>query len=370
MSGRDRPGSPGDGETEAGPDVRPADRIAVIGPGRVGQSLAAALSDAGRAVTVFGRRAERPQLLEAYPEVRYRADVPRAGWPSAGADEGSERGREPPREAGRVRADGDPDGVSPAGLGAFATVVFCVPDDALEGAAAAWARALPPGRRGAAPGEAAPRAADRAHDPAGTPAGAGVALHTSGVHGADALAPLRDAGRAVAAWHPLTALSRPRADAFRGATFTVEGDAPAARRARRLAGSLGGRSKELEPSAHARYHAAAVFASNHLVACLSVAAREIAAATGGEASLDDLLPLARAAVDSLSGEDLADGVTGPLARGDAGTVRRHLRALPPESAELYRRLARELLGVVGGRLETPTAEELRRILDQPTGDGA
>lgn len=344
MSGQDRPGSPGDGETEAGPDARPADRIAVIGPGRVGQSLAAALSDAGRAVTVFGRRTERPQLLEAYPEVRYRADVP--------------------------GADGDPDGVSPAGLGAFTTVVFCVPDDALEGAATAWARALSPDRRGTAPGEAAPGAPARPHDPAGTPAGAGVALHTSGVHGADALAPLRDAGRAVAAWHPLTALSGPRADAFRGVTFTVEGDAPAVRRARRLAGSLGGRSKGLEPSAHARYHAAAVFASNHLVACLSVAARELAAATGGEASLDDLLPLARAAVDNLSGEDLADGVTGPLARGDAGTVRRHLRALPPESAELYRRLARELLGVVGGRLETPTAEELRRILDQPTGDGA
>lgn len=307
----------------------------MVGPGPVGLSLAAALSDAGRSVTVVGRRAGRPAFLEAYPDVRYRAGAPAEEGRRAGADV---EGRRPA-----------PDGPS--------TLIFCVPDDALRDAASQWARALAPGRRAS---------------PSGGPARGGeapVALHTSGVHGADALEPLRDAGRALASWHPLTALSGPRADAFGGVTFAVEGDGAAARRARALAGAVGGRPLRLEPGASARYHAAAVFASNYVVACLAVAARELTAATGGEGSLDDLLPLARAAVDNLSGEDPADGATGPIARGDTGTVRRHLRALGPESAGLYRRLARELLDVVEGRLEERTAEELRRILDDPEGDG-
>lgn len=295
----------------------------MVGPGSVGLSLAAALSDAGRAVAVFGRRPQRPAILEAHPDVGYRAAAP--------AEEGAD---------------------------APSTLVFCVPDDALPSAASDWARALAPDGRTAPSGGSA------------RDGEAPVALHTSGVHGADVLAPLRDAGRAVASWHPLTALSGPRADAFGGVTFAVEGDAAAARRARALAGAVGGRPMRLEPGASARYHAAAVFASNHLVACLAVAARELAAATGGEGSLDDLLPLARAAVDNLSGEDLAEGTTGPIARGDAGTVRRHLRALEPESADLYRRLARELLDVVEGRLEDRTAEELRRILEDSADDGS
>lgn len=323
MSGEDRPGPPDEGGTGSDPGDERAGRIAVIGRGRVGLSLAAALSDAGRPVAVFGRRPGRPGFLEGYPDVRYRSDVP------------AEEGRDAP-----------------------STLVFCVPDDALPDAASDWARALAPG---------APRTASGEEPPGGETAG--VALHTSGVHGADVLASLRDAGRAVAAWHPLTALAAPRADAFRGVTFTVEGDGAAARRARGLAEAVGGRAMGLEPSAHARYHAAAVFASNHLVACLSVAARELAEATGGEGSLDDLLPLARAAVENLSGTELAEGATGPIPRGDVGTVRRHLRALEPESAELYRRLARELLDVVEGRLDDDAAGELRKILADPTGEG-
>lgn len=344
MSGEDRPGPPDEGGTGSDPGDERAGRIAVIGRGRVGLSLAAALSDAGRSVTVFGRRPGRPGFLEGHPDVRYRSDVPA---PHSSAV----------------------DGASPRRRDAPSTLVFCVPDDALSDAASDWARALALDAPRTASGEEPP---GRAAGPAGDRGGetAGVALHTSGVHGADVLASLREAGRAVAAWHPLTALAAPRADAFRGVTFTVEGDGAAARRARVLSEAVGGRAKGLEPSEHARYHAAAVFASNHLVACLSVAARELAAATGGEGSLDDLLPLARAAVENLSGTELAEGATGPIPRGDVGTVRRHLRALEPESAELYRRLARELLDVVEGRLEDDAAGELRRILADPTGEGS
>lgn len=326
-------GAPSRSADDAGPG-----RVVVVGPGRVGLSLAAALSAAGHGVSVRGRSPDPPPFLASLPGVDY--------------------GTSAPAEPGRDAAD---------------TLVFCVPDDALAEAAGAWASPASAagggeGASGADRGDAGSRAprvdpggarADDDRPPRRRP----VALHTSGVHGADALAPLRDAGRAVAACHPLTSVSAPRADAFREITFGIGGDPAAAERARALARAVGGRPLGLEPGAHSRYHGAAVFASNFLVACLSVAARELAAATGGEGSLDDLLPLARAAVENVAEDGLAAGATGPLARGDAGTVRRHLEALPGDPAALYRRLARELLDVVGGRLEPREAEELRRLLE-------
>lgn len=340
--------SASDGEpATGGPAGAP---VVVVGPGRVGQSLAAGLAGAGHPVSVRGRSAGPPPFLSDRPGVSYgrtedglpEPDPGRAGDPAAPGAGGEDAPEAPAGGSGR--------GSRPPGP---ATLVFCVPDDALEEAAGRWAEA---GGRDSAGGQGS----------AGTPPG--VALHTSGVHPAGALAPLRDRGWRVAAWHPLTALPEPRADAFRGVTFAVEGDEAAAVRGETLARELGGRVLRLEPDAHARYHAAAVFASNHLVACLSVAARELEAATGGRGGLDDLLPLARAAVDNLEDRGLAEGATGPLSRGDLGTVRRHLEGLPPDAAGLYRVLARELLSVVEPRLKPGEAAEIRRLLAGEVGD--
>lgn len=297
------------GEPSPDPEVAGGAGILIVGPGRVGLSLAAALSDAGHPVTVHGRSAETPGFLAGRDGVRYASDRP-----------------------------------SPSDAARPSTLVFTVPDDELAEIAARWAVEAPDpvGGSGSSP--------------------AAVALHTSGVHASDALAPLREGGWSVAAWHPLTALAAPRTDAFRDIAFAVEGDDRATERARGLTRTMGGRALEVEPGAHARYHASAVFASNYLVACLAVAARELDGATRGDAGLPDLLPLATAALDNLREGGLSAGATGPLSRGDVGTVRRHLEALPEESAELYRRLARELLQVVEGRLAPAAARELRTAL--------
>lgn len=313
-----------------------AARLVVVGPGRVGRSLAAALAAAGEAVELRGRGGEPPDLAAGSPDVTGAAGVPEA--PGSGARR--------PR-----------------------TVVFAVPDDVLPSAARAWADAWGGGARSdgdgvdgsgaAGGGDAAPGEAS-AHDASDPPA---VALHTSGVHGPGVLAPLREAGLAVASWHPLTSLAAPSADAFRGVTFGVDGDDPAVERARGLAGRLGGRIVRLEPGSHARYHAAAVFASNYVAACLAVAADELAAATSERGGLDDLAPLARAALENVLERGFPEGLTGPVERGDVGTVRRHLEALPPDRRPLYRQLARELLAVVEDRLPAGRSRELREMLD-------
>ena len=110
------------------------------------------------------------------------------------------------------------------------------------------------------------------------------------------------------------------------------------------------RTLRLEGVDRARYHAAAVLASNDVVALAAAAARAwvLAGLPAGEApqSLGPLLAGAAEAVAALpEGAPLAAALTGPVARGDLHTVRRHLDALAdePSLASLYRALGRELL---------------------------
>lgn len=290
-------------------------RVTVVGPGRVGGSLAAALAGAGEAVELRGRPGAPPPALEAAPGVIGAAGPPAPGEP-----------------------------VAP-------TLVLAVPDDELEATASAWAAAL-----------------DGGEDAGGSAAGdpdvpAPVALHTSGAHGPEALAPLRAAGRAVGGWHPLTAVAAVDPGAFRGRAAGVSGDPGAVERARALSEAVGARPIPVDDGAHARYHAAAVLASNGLVACLAAAREELAGATGGRGDLEDLLPLARAALEHVEALGLDGGLTGPVDRGDAGTVRRDLEALGPERAGLYRRLARELLDLAGDRLPPGRRRALRELLE-------
>jgi predicted short-subunit dehydrogenase-like oxidoreductase (DUF2520 family) len=112
----------------------------------------------------------------------------------------------------------------------------------------------------------------------------------------------------------------------------------------RLALSLGMRPFRVGADQRARYHAAATIASNHLVALLGQAVR-VADAAG--IPPDALLPLVRASVDNVEALGASDALTGPVARGDADTVVRHLATLPPDERAAYVALAREALRLSG-----------------------
>jgi predicted short-subunit dehydrogenase-like oxidoreductase (DUF2520 family) len=98
------------------------------------------------------------------------------------------------------------------------------------------------------------------------------------------------------------------------------------------------------PGKRATYHAAATIASNHLVAMLGQAVR-VAEAAGVPPQA--LLPLVRASVDNVDALGAGDALTGPVARGDADTVARHLAALPADERTAYRTLAAEALRLTG-----------------------
>ena len=158
-----------------------------------------------------------------------------------------------------------------------------------------------------------------------------VVAHCAGSLALDVLAP----HRRRASVHPLVSLPSPPVGAarLRTAWFGVAGDPLALEVVR----DLGGRAVEPPDERRAEYHAAAVIASNHLVALLGQVER-VAASVG--MPLEPYLELAAGSLDNVREMGPAAALTGPVARGDWDTVRAHLAALAPDERTAYEVLAR------------------------------
>lgn len=158
-----------------------------------------------------------------------------------------------------------------------------------------------------------------------------VVAHLAGSLGLDVLAP----HRRTAALHPLVSLPDPEVGATRlasGAWFAVAGDSLA----QRAVADLGGRWFEVSDADRGSYHAAAVVASNHLVALFGQVER---IADGIGVPAEAYLDLARATLANVAEMGAVAALTGPAARGDWATLVRHLAALDPEEHDAYRALA-------------------------------
>jgi predicted short-subunit dehydrogenase-like oxidoreductase (DUF2520 family) len=198
-----------------------------------------------------------------------------------------------------------------------------------------------------------------------------VVLHASGSAEPPALDELRARGLPGGTFHPLVPLSDPAraAEALRGASVGVDGDAPAQAAARHLAARLGMRVILIPPGCKPAYHAAAVFASNFPVVLAMLAERllDLAHVPPGDAR-PAVERLMRAAVDNLSARAPEEALTGPIVRGDVETVRRHLTVLAAEPAagDAYRALSRAVLdrmaATLSSRVGPEVLAELRELL--------
>ncbi|HVR43851.1 MAG TPA: DUF2520 domain-containing protein [Thermoanaerobaculia bacterium] len=191
-----------------------------------------------------------------------------------------------------------------------------------------------------------PAVAQVARDLGSRVAGGTVLFHASGSLGSEVL------GLETAfSLHPLRSLPPVGTPVdLRGTLLVFEGPPGARELAREIARTLGGRFDEIDPAAKALYHAAAVMGSNH-VAALVEAAADLLARCGLEESScrPALASLAESAIANWAGAAAPERFTGPVARGDAATVERHLEALEaadPARAEIYRRLSAELASAV------------------------
>ena len=274
-----------------------SDNLVIIGAGRMGLALGAALHQAGvvEHITYHGRSLEPP------PHPIFDSAVPDA-----------------PEEAVASYRMGPLPPLPDTNI-----LILAVPDSAVV--------------------EVAWETAQMGQAPPGC-----VVFHLSGVLSTDVLAPLHSAGYATGSLHPLMTVADPwqACDRLFGASFAAAGEPAALRTAQRLVDRLGGRTLLIPPALRPVYHAAAVTASNHLVALLAQALRllEDAGVSADEAPAA-LLPLARATLDNIEHLGVAGALTGPIARGDADTVRLHLARLSPDDRELYCALGTETLRI-------------------------
>ena len=179
-----------------------------------------------------------------------------------------------------------------------------------------------------------------------------VILQASGSASPERFADARDAGHPSGTFHPLVPLADPAraASLLRGGWVGIDGDPEARASARRLAATLGASVLEIPPGEKARYHAAAVFASNFPTVLAAIAERLMreAGVADAEGTAAVRALLAAAAANVASGDTRA-ALTGPVVRGDVLTVRRHLEAIAGdrEARDVYVALSRAALGIVG-----------------------
>lgn len=204
--------------------------------------------------------------------------------------------------------------------------------------------------------------------------GGQVFVHVSGAQGTGVLAPLEAQGSAVIALHPAMTFTGTAADLPRlqGCPIAVTARGSALAIAQALVVELGGEPVEIAEADRTLYHAALAHGANHLVV-LVAQARDLLASLGIDDPGTYLRPLLSAALEeSLRRGD--DALTGPVARGDAGTVRAHLAALaeadasagtpgPGDAESVYRALALAALARAG--LAAEDAAQIRGILRDP-----
>ncbi|MCX6625277.1 MAG: DUF2520 domain-containing protein [Acidobacteria bacterium] len=198
-----------------------------------------------------------------------------------------------------------------------------------------------------------------------------IALHTSGLHGVAPLAVLERAGCACGSMHPLQTVPSPEqgVESLPGAWFAISGDAPASRFAEALVRSIGAKYFHVAGAARPVYHAAAVLASNYVVALVDAAVILMErAGVRTEDARPALTPLLMASVENALRMGPEKALTGPIRRGDKGTLEMHLEALDiahPGIARLYRELGRHTIDLaVRAGLPPGTAGKLEMILSE------
>jgi predicted short-subunit dehydrogenase-like oxidoreductase (DUF2520 family) len=289
-------------------------RVGVIGAGRVGAVLGAALTAAGHDVTAAAG-------LSAASAQRAARLLP--GVPLLPADE--------------VVAASD-------------LVVLAVPDDTLPGLVAGLAET-------------------------GTWRRGQLAFHTSGAHGLGVLAPAERAGVLALALHPAMTFSGGPEDVHRlvAAPFGVTSRPEHRAVAETLVLEMGGDPFWIDEADRGLYHAALVTGANHLVTLVAEAA-DLLRAAGVDSPARVLGPLLTAALDN--GLRRGDrGLTGPVSRGDVGTVRAHLQTLAeraPSSVDAYVAMARRTTerALASGRLKRHEGAPLLDLLSASSEQAA
>lgn len=197
-------------------------------------------------------------------------------------------------------------------------------------------------------------------------------IHCSGADSTGILAPAREAGAAVGAFHPLQTFTDLKQENLPGITYAIEAEEPLLTTLREMATALGGSWIELKAEDKVLYHTAAVFACNYMVTLFKIAT-DLWQSFGipPQQATQALLPLLRGTINNIDSAGIPQCLTGPIARGDNGTIKKHLDALhkvAPELSRTYQELGLKTIPIAlaKGSINDKQADELQAILSQPS----
>ena len=190
-----------------------------------------------------------------------------------------------------------------------------------------------------------------------------AALHTSGALSAAVLSPLKKKGWSTGSIHPLVSVTDGGRAELRGTFWSLEGDKEASRIGKAIVDDLGGESFSIRSEDKPLYHAAAVMSAGNVVALFDVAIEMLVRCGLSRKTARGILqPLIASTVQNLETRDPVDALTGTFARGDIETVKLHIAALEKrklsDATELYRLLGRRSL-----KLAKKKQPQISRILE-------
>jgi predicted short-subunit dehydrogenase-like oxidoreductase (DUF2520 family) len=195
-------------------------------------------------------------------------------------------------------------------------------------------------------------------------------LHCSGAHSVDILEPAKELGAAVGSFHPLQTFADvdQAIKNLPGSTFALEAEEPLLSTLKELAHLLNGNWVRLGSGDKVLYHTAAVFACNYLVTLVKLALdlwKDFGVSS--KEATRALLPLLKGTLNNIDSIGVPDCLTGPIARGDLGTIERHLSALDAKNPSLlttYKELGLQTIPIAlaKGKVNEQKAEEMRALL--------
>ena len=197
-------------------------------------------------------------------------------------------------------------------------------------------------------------------------------VHCSGAASLDILTPAREDGANTGAMHPLqTFASVSQAISnMPGSTFGIEADEPLFSILRDMAVALEGTCVKLEPGDKVLYHAAAVLSCNYLITLVKLAT-DLLKSLGmdPEQATQALMPLLKGTLNNISNIGIPECLTGPIARGDTGTINKHISALEqssPEALSTYLEMGLQTipLALAKGKIDQKTADILKTLLKE------
>jgi len=197
-------------------------------------------------------------------------------------------------------------------------------------------------------------------------------VHCSGADSTDILEPARKSGAMVGSFHPLQTLAgvKQAKENIPGSTFAVEAEEPLLGTLKDMATALGGHWIELKASDKVVYHAAAVFACNYLVTLVKLATDLWQTfSIPPDQATRALLPLIRGTLHNIDTIGIPQCLTGPIARGDTGTIKKHIEALQEKAPALlspYKELGLQTIPIAlaKGRINEQQASELKTVLKE------